>query len=231
MRKACRSVYRFSFLPEVTLETIRDLLGSKTAEPRRVCYITTSHSRIYMWVVDGELRLIPYAHSNNAWRELYRHEWNIAPINPNILDSEEALIAVLEKAMARQFKDSVMGFYDELPDRHAVLLSLKEGSTVASMKRLQFSVYETLVNKDPDWDGGVEIMCKDGSIVVPYKWTVRDSENHEHKLLLAEYAMFVPDNLIKAVAIKMESLRGKIERIFEGISIINIRNKIDGGIR
>lgn len=231
MKKACRSAYRFSYTPEVTLETIRDLLGSRTAEPQRVCYITTSHSRIYVWVVDGELRLIPYSHSNNAWRELYRHEWNIAPVTKEILESEEVLVASLERAMARQFKDSVMGFYDDQPDRWTVMMSLHEGVTAADMRNLQFAVYDTMVSKDPDWDGGVEIHCKNGLIVVPYKLSVPESEDPSHKVLLAEYAMFVPDNLMTAVAVKMEAIRGRLEDIFSGFSFINIRNKIDGGIK
>lgn len=224
-----RCVYRFSFIPEVTLASIDVLLKDKRADPRRVCYITTSHSRIYVWVVGGELKLVPCTHYNNAWRELHRHEWNVPEIPKYVLDSEEALFAFLEKAMARQFRDSVMGFYDELPDSDIIVMSIKDGTTAADLLVFQFSVYETCVNEDPEWDGGVEILCKGGRLVVPYFLSVPGSEDPRHKNLIGKYAMFVPDNKIKAFFSKIHDFFARLGNIVSVSDYIALRNKIDGG--
>lgn len=186
---------------EIALEFIEKTKGNPAE--LRICTISTQHHCVSLVATDGKGKFVPFEYRENQWRKLYPHKWRVDKFDPRCLESEEEFQRVLERQMLLQFPDQAIGYYDEFPSAEAIKGNLREGFRVCDLAAYRYTVYEANVQRDPEWDGAIQILCDGGCLLVPYYG--------EQKYLIPKYATFKADSV-------GDSLLSKVGAFFEGIS-------------
>lgn len=155
----------------------------------RVCYMTTQVYRIYLVFVESRFEYWPFQYRDSVWRKLNQHSWAVKDVSDADLESLSSLQQALSFQMILQFRDSVDGFYYEFPEPQVVLDSLGPQATVSTLDALRYTFHPAVVQDDEEWDGAVEVQCKSGVLLIPFK----ESEDGQ-RCLVRRYATYVPDS-------------------------------------
>lgn len=191
-------------------------------KPDRYLYVGTQKSRIYL-VHDGKKFLCePYVLKNNSWQKLYAHKMHVRDVTPEAISSEDALREFLSFQMLLQFRNSVEGFYDDPLSAKEILAALPEDATTETLERLRYTYYEADVQRDPEWDGAVDVLSAEGHIYIPYR-VGEDGERH----LIVKYATFSPYSHAQMFISKVSSGIDHWLSKFGGLRWSEIRSRIE----
>lgn len=208
---------------EIAEEFIRRTKGS--SQPVRVCTVSTQHHCVSLVASNGTAHFEPYEYSENQWRKLYSHRWRLDEFDFECLKSDEEFKAVLEHQMLLQFPDYTMGYYDDFPTVEQIKCSILDGYCVDDLRKLRYSYYEAEVQRDPEWDGAIQILCEGGWLLIPYFG--------DERYLIPRYATFVPESVGVTFLDKFGTLFDRIVGFIGNLHWSDFRRHIDelGGNR
>lgn len=184
----------------------------------RVCFITTQVYRIYIVVDEDGLHYWPFEFEDGMWRKLHKHLWVVGEPRAEDFVSESALWDALCFQMVKQFRSSVESFYGDPPTHEEVQARLGSGLQVSVLDTLRYTWHTVYVQEDEEWDGAIEVLCADGSLLIPYRG--------EHLLasrLLTEYATFYPDSYLQSATNKVSKLFDNIFSAVRNLHWSNVR--------
>lgn len=213
------NAFRFSWCTGYDFESIKNAKFNISTKFTRLCYLTTDTYRMYL-IYSRDLGYVwrPYLFSDNTWRVLDKHLWNIKDVSPDALSSEQSLREAIEFQMVLQWRNSLEGYYDTAPESSKILALLKTHPYMEALQEFRLTYCPADIQRDPEWSGAVEVFCTDGSIFIPFK----EADSGEEKLLL-KYATFVPDSIVDSIANKITGIIDSIISRFKNIHWSDIR--------
>lgn len=212
----------FSWCPDWDLSALQGILSKRTDEVVRICFMTTQVYRIYLVSTPEGLCYWPYIYSNNAWRLLHRHLWKIRDVALDSLSSKEGVYKALEFQMVLQFRDSIEGYFTNLPTAEQITASLGDDPTLGLLDYYRYTYYGADVQEDDEWDGAVEVHCDGGSLLLPY-FEAEDGEKH----IIAEYATYVPDGVVSNLVRKVTSIFDSAISAVQNVHWSNLRLRVE----
>lgn len=210
----------FSWCTGYSLASLQDHSQLKVDGAVRICFITTQVYRMYV-VADAEgYHYWPFVFEDGMWRKLHKHLWVVGSPKPGDFKDEGQLWESLCFQMVEQFRSSVEGFYDEHPTKDEVLQRLGVGAKVGRLDELRYSWHSTDVQDDEEWDGAVEIVCNDGSLLIPYKGS---EDCNPNCTLITKYATFYPDSLVQSTVQRANCWMDKVSSAMRNMHWSNVR--------
>lgn len=184
-------VYRFLWYKGVTIDTIHELQKDTEPRGRALVDVFTQTMKITLFYQgNGQFGFVPREYRNGSWNVLYPHETMVQPVTPDMLETQETVERALTQQMMTQFRRSMEGYYDDFPDSKTVLYTLAKDPWVHTLDSNRYLYYLAEIEDDPEWDGGYEVYCDAGKLLIPYK----EIEEHGKDFrLLIQHATFVPD--------------------------------------
>lgn len=204
-----------------SVETLPQAIAATKGDSRtvRLLYIGTQLTRVYVLSRNGVASFVPFAYQEGCWTPLFIHQWRVDRWDDKFLASEEQFYEYLERQMLLQFSACVTGWYDNPPSSSDVLSVLVDGDTVETLDYYRFSSYSVEVQRDPEWDGAVQVLCDGGTLLLPYAG--------QDKQLILKYATFVADSVGTKVSGVLSGVMDKCFSFFGNLHWSNFRYRIN----
>lgn len=215
--------FDFKWCSKYNFEYVRWLCQeSPDIQPCLLCYLTTESTRLYLKYDERHFSWAPYVLVNNSWRVLNRHQWKVCDVISDNLSTESELVRALELQHVRQWRDSITGYYSEFPDRRYILSALGESPHLETLEYLKITYYSADVQDDPEWDGAIQIHCRNGILLIPYSIDTEGS-----KMLIVHFATFVPDSAFTSFCTFVHRAIDAVESFFRNIHWSAIRTLLN----
>lgn len=215
---------KFEWCNGYSFDSAKAVAGAKMDGMVRLCFLTTEVYRMYLAYIPGSgYEWRPYVYRDNALRLLDHHLWRIRPVPDDIWESEEKLRSALEFQMVLQWRNSPEGYYDQHPSAEEIMASLGEHATTETLDFLRYTYGMADVQRDPEWDGAVEVFCDEGSLLIPFV----GGEDDAVKSLLLGYATFVPDSRVGYAATKFVRALDRVSSWLSNVHWSSIRSRVD----
>lgn len=223
------SRYKFGWCYGYNFNSISSIISDANVTRQRLCYLSTEIYRIYLMYskspVGNNFSWVPYQYRDHQWEVLPYRLRRTQPVKPEELLTESSLVKAMQFQMALQWRDSMEGYYYNQPSYEEVKRALSTYATTDTLEFLKLRYYEVSVEEDPEWEGAVQVLCAEGYILYPYRKSTAGSQ----RILLTQYATFVPESRVEDLARKGSDFLNKLESLFNNLNWSDIRFKLSGG--
>lgn len=220
MSEICKPgrTYRICWARGVDINLIKELQSNLSQQSKALVEISTQTMKITLHFKSGVgFRFVPRRYVDGAWAELYPHETLVKSVTDEMLVSTESVESALVNQMMLQFRSSMEGYYDSrFPAVDQVLAAISSDPWTHILNDNYYVYYLSDIEEDPEWDGGYEVYCEGGKLLVPYMETSKTMLSGDPDyMLLAQHATFVPDNPVGHYAGHwLDKVRDRLSSLF-----------------
>lgn len=180
------NAYKVTWSANCSFDRLKVIDLSKLSSAMRLATIQVQKQRVCLVADYSGYRFVPYEYINSVWKPVNTRDIRVEKVTPEMFESEEIFNENLKRQMMLQFKESVMGFYSDLPGKDEILRVISANPKKSTMREARYTFYKARVAEDPEFDGAFEVHCSDGTLIVPYV-----GNPDEDPELLVKYANYI----------------------------------------